>query len=187
MLGSFYVSHYTLTTYARKLKHKGAVQPEDRLPPMIVGAAVLPIGLFWFSWTSSPTITPWPQIFAGIPIGAGIQIITLQSLAYLIDIYSVNSASAISGVMIVRSLLGGLFPMIAIPLYTRLGVRRSQSAQLFLSMIADNCRSDGERALLAMSPQYSASHQSSSTLLVPISEQGADTVLEADLRAAAYA
>jgi DHA1 family multidrug resistance protein-like MFS transporter len=48
MLGSFYVSHYTLTTYSRKLKQKGIVQPEDRLPPMIVGAAILPVGLFWF-------------------------------------------------------------------------------------------------------------------------------------------
>jgi DHA1 family multidrug resistance protein-like MFS transporter len=130
MLGSFYVSHYTLTTYSRKLKQKGIVQPEDRLPPMIVGAAILPVGLFWFSWTSSPKITPWPQIMSGVPIGAGIQIITLQSLAYLIDIYSINSASAISGVMIVRSLLGGLLPMMAVPLYQKLGVRQPPAYRL---------------------------------------------------------
>jgi hypothetical protein len=132
MIGSFYVSHYTLTIYARKLKQNGKVQPEDRLPPMIVGAAVLPIGLFWFSLTSSPTINPWPQIISGVPIGAGIQIITLQSLAYLIDIYTINSASAISGVMIVRSLLGGLFPMMAIPLYTNLGASPNEPPIPFL-------------------------------------------------------
>lgn len=89
---------------------------------MIVGACLLPLGLFWFAWTSSPTLNPWPQIVAGVPIGAGIQVILLQSLAYLIDIYTVNSNSAISGTVMVRSLIGGIFPLIAIPMYNKLGV-----------------------------------------------------------------
>lgn len=45
---------------------------------MIVGAFMLPIGLFWFAWTSSPHITWVPQVLAGIPIGAGILMIFLQ-------------------------------------------------------------------------------------------------------------
>lgn len=122
VFGAVYVSRYTLTTYSRKFREQGKLVPEDRLPPMIVGAAVLPFGLFWFAWTSSPAITPWPQIVAGVPIGAGIQIITLQSLAYVLDIYSVDANSAVSGTVIVRSLLGGLFPLIAIPMYQNLGV-----------------------------------------------------------------
>lgn len=122
VFGAVYVSRYTLTTYSRKFREQGKLVPEDRLPPMIVGAAVLPFGLFWFAWTSSPAITPWPQIVAGVPIGAGIQIITLQSLAYVLDIYSVDANSAVSGTVIVRSLLGGLFPLIAIPMYQKLGV-----------------------------------------------------------------
>jgi len=89
---------------------------------MIVGAAVLPFGMFWFAWTSSPDMNPWPQIIAGIPIGAGIQIITLQNLAYVLDIYTVDANSAVSGTVIVRSLLAGLFPLIAIPMYGNLGV-----------------------------------------------------------------
>ena len=89
---------------------------------MIVGAAVLPVGLFWYAFTSSPMINPWPQIAAGVPIGAGIQIITLQSLAYVLDIYSVDANSAVSGTVIIRSLLGGLFPLVAIPMYSNLGV-----------------------------------------------------------------
>lgn len=122
IIGSVYVSRYTLTVYGRKFREQGKVVPEDRLPPMIVGAAVLPLGLFWFAGTSSPLITPWPQIVAGVPIGAGIQIITLQSLAYVLDIYSVDANSAVSGTVIVRSLLGGLFPLVAIPMYSKLGV-----------------------------------------------------------------
>lgn len=45
---------------------------------MIAGAFMLPIGLFWFAWTSSPHITWVPQVLAGIPIGAGILMIFLQ-------------------------------------------------------------------------------------------------------------
>lgn len=89
---------------------------------MIVGAISLVVGLFWFAWTSSPAISPWPQILAGIPIGIGVQVILLQSLAYLIDIYTTRAASAISGTMIVRSLIGGTFPLFAIRMYHKLGV-----------------------------------------------------------------
>ena len=36
---------------------------------MIIGAIILPIGLFWFARTSSTHI-PWvPQVVAGVPIG----------------------------------------------------------------------------------------------------------------------
>jgi hypothetical protein len=90
---------------------------------MIVGAASLPVGLFWFAWTSSPSMSSWPQILAGVPIGFGVQVILLQSLAYLIDIYTTKAASAISGTMIVRSLIGGTFPLFALQLYHGLGVR----------------------------------------------------------------
>jgi hypothetical protein len=89
---------------------------------MIVGACLLPVGLFWFAATSSPSINAWPQIIAGIPTGFGLQVILLQSLAYLIDIYTTNANSAIAGTVVVRSLLGGVFPLLAIPMYRQLGV-----------------------------------------------------------------
>jgi hypothetical protein len=119
------VSHYTLTTYAGKFSGGKRASPEDRLPPMILGAAVLPLGLLWFTATCSPhggQVLFWLQVCAGVPIGTGIQIITLQSLAYVLDIYTVSANSAISGTVVVRSLLGGLFPLIAVPMYQNLGV-----------------------------------------------------------------
>lgn len=62
------------------------ITPEDRLYPAIWGGILLPIGIFWFAWTSFDTINPWPQILAGIPIGAGIYLVFMQVLAYLIDV-----------------------------------------------------------------------------------------------------
>ncbi|KXX79163.1 hypothetical protein MMYC01_201861 [Madurella mycetomatis] len=122
ILGGFYASWFTLTTFKRKAASGSSLVPEDRLPPMIVGAVSLTVGLFWFAWTSSPALSPWPQILAGVPIGVGVQVILLQALAYLIDMYTTRAASAISGTMIVRSLIGGTFPLFAARIYYELGV-----------------------------------------------------------------
>lgn len=122
ILGSAYVVYYTLTALQKKFREDGHISPEARLPPMVVGACLLPVGLFWFAGSSSPQLNAWPQIIAGIPTGFGLQVILLQSLAYLIDIYTTNANSAIAGTVVVRSLLGGLFPLVAIPMYRHLGV-----------------------------------------------------------------
>lgn len=49
-MGTGLIAYSTRTTFTRSFKKHGKVIPEARLPPMIVGAAVLPIGLFWFGW-----------------------------------------------------------------------------------------------------------------------------------------
>ena len=121
-IGSAFVVCYTLTTIRQKLVKEGRVTPEDRLPPMIFGGCLLAIGLFWLAWTSAPTINPWPQMLAGVLVGIGVQVVLLQSLAYLVDIYTTNACSVISGTVIVRSLIGGGFPLLAIPIYQRFGV-----------------------------------------------------------------
>ena len=129
IIGSIYVACYTLTTIRQKVIKQGRVTPEDRLFPMIVGGILLTVGLFWFAWTSSPNISPWPQILAGVPVGIGFQVVLLQSLAYIVDIYTTNANSAISGTVIVRSLVGGCFPLFAIPMYQRFGVCLPPSSQ----------------------------------------------------------
>jgi len=49
LIGGTIIAIVTKTRFARKLKENGKVIPEERLPPMIVGAALLPCGLFWFA------------------------------------------------------------------------------------------------------------------------------------------
>jgi DHA1 family multidrug resistance protein-like MFS transporter len=88
--------------------HRGSVtnmipiRPEDRLGPMIWGAILFPVGVFWFAWTSYPSINPWPQILSGLPIGAGLQMIYLQGLAYMVDMYTTNANSGIAANAFVR-------------------------------------------------------------------------------------
>jgi hypothetical protein len=107
LLGCLVVTVATRLWYAPKVRN-GSVVPEDRLPPMIVAAFLLPIGLFWFGWTSNPSISWVPQAIAGAPIGMGILMIWMQGLNYLIDVYLIVANSAISANTLIRSAVSAL-------------------------------------------------------------------------------
>lgn len=66
-------------------KHNGMPPPEARLPPAIIGSVLLPIGLFWFAWTSDPSIHWIVPIIGSSFFGAGIVLVFLSILNYLID------------------------------------------------------------------------------------------------------
>ena len=120
-IGAAYVTYITKTRFAQALKKNGRVVPEERLFPMIAGGIILPIGLFWFAWTSSPNITWVPQVLAGIPIGTGIFMIFIQGINYIVDCYLMNANSAIAGNTVVRSLAGAGFPLFASQMFHKLG------------------------------------------------------------------
>lgn len=111
LIGCVIIATLTKTRFARKYHEAGKVIPEERLLPMIIGGALLPMGMFWFAWTSNPNITPWPQIISAAPIGAGIIMVFLQGLNYIIDVYKMNANSAISANTFFRSWVGAGFPM----------------------------------------------------------------------------
>ena len=133
IIGAIVVSWVTQTRFARKLKQQGRVVPEERLPPMILGSFMLPIGLFWFAWTSDKDITWVPQVISGVPIGMGIFMIFLQGLNYLIDVYLMFASSAMSANTIVRSLAGAAFPLFATEMYNAMGVKWATSLLGFLT------------------------------------------------------
>nr|KMM72067.1 vitamin B6 transporter bsu1 [Coccidioides posadasii RMSCC 3488] len=134
LAGCMFVVYFTRTRFARKTREAGSVVPEERLPPMIAAAFILPAGLFWFSWTSSPTISWIPQVISGIPTGFGIIVIFLQGLNYLTDIYMMFTNSAFAANTLVRSGFGAAFPLFAAQMFHKLGVRWAGSLLGFLTV-----------------------------------------------------
>lgn len=129
------ITYTSQTRYKRKMEENGGKPvPEERLVPMIFGSFLLPIGLFWFAWTSNPHITWVPQVLAGIPIGCGIIMIFLQGLSYLIDVYLMYANSALAANTLIRSLAGGGFPLFANQMYHNLGVPWATSLLAFLCL-----------------------------------------------------
>jgi len=134
VIGVAIIAWVSKTRFARKLQEHGHVVPEERLPNMIIGGALLPAGLFWFAWTSSPSITWVPQVLAGIPIGCGILLIFIEGLNYIIDVYLMYANSALAANTLLRCAAGAGFPMFATAMYVNLGVAWATSLLGFLTL-----------------------------------------------------
>ncbi|KAK0515009.1 hypothetical protein JMJ35_002388 [Cladonia borealis] len=134
-LGAATVIIHTRTRFANITRaNKGVVIPEQRLPLMIVGGCILPIGLFIFAWTSDPNI-PWiGMIIGSVPVGMGMFMVFVQCFNYLVDVYLNMANSAIGANTFVRSFFGAGFPLFGPAMYHRLGVAWATSLLGFLSI-----------------------------------------------------
>ncbi|KAL1844514.1 hypothetical protein VTK73DRAFT_2389 [Phialemonium thermophilum] len=112
----------------------GFAPPEARLPPAIVGSVALPIGLFWFAWTNSPSIHWMAPIAAGVPFGFGMVLVFLSIMNYLIDAYTIFAASVLAANSVLRSLCGAAFPLFTTYMYDDLGIHWASSIPAFLAL-----------------------------------------------------
>ena len=109
-VGMIMAVSYSLWDNKRYVKisheHDGFAPPEARLPPCMIGGICIPIGLFWFAWTNSPSIHWIASIAAGIPFGFGMVLVFLSIMNYLIDAYTIFAASVLAANSVLRSLFG---------------------------------------------------------------------------------
>lgn len=126
LLGGVVVLLHLRLRYAKIYSRDGKVPPEERLIPMMIGGIILPVGMFWFGWTSNPSMHWAPQVLAGIPVGFGIMTIFLQGLVYIIDTYAHLSNSAIAANVFLRSWVGAGFTMFSSSMYHKLGKLNSR-------------------------------------------------------------
>jgi multidrug resistance protein len=136
LLAITYVIVYDNKMYMKKVVASGVgyTTPEARLPMCIVGGIALPIGLFWFAWTNSPSL-PWAaSVVASIPFGFGMVLIFLSIMNYLIDSYTIFAASVLAGNGIIRSIFGAAFPLFTKQMYDSLGIHWASSIPAFLAV-----------------------------------------------------
>ncbi|CAD6564492.1 MAG: hypothetical protein ASARMPRED_004439 [Alectoria sarmentosa] len=103
-----------------KKRNDNVGRPEFRIPLMIPGSLLVPLGLFIYGW-SSQYHTHWigPNIGAAL-FAAGV-IIGFQCIqTYLVDSYTRFAASAIAAATVLRSLAGFGFPLFAPSMYDAL-------------------------------------------------------------------
>ncbi|CCM02862.1 uncharacterized protein FIBRA_04974 [Fibroporia radiculosa] len=99
----------------------GRAAPEQRLYAPMFGAICLPIGMFWFAWTSSPHIFWLSPILAGVPFGIGVALVLFGATQYLVDGYQIYAASALAATVVLRSVVAAVFPLIIPTMYKNLG------------------------------------------------------------------
>ncbi|OGM44073.1 MFS multidrug transporter [Aspergillus bombycis] len=113
------------------LDHQPRTAP---VPISCVAGPCLTISLFWLGWTANRNIHWIAPVLSGLLFGVGYQMIFISLLTYVTDAYKIYSASALAASVILRSIVGALFPLAADPLYSTLGVGWATSVLGFASL-----------------------------------------------------
>lgn len=122
--------------YLRRVaENDGKGVPEARMWMARLGAIFIPVSLFWFGWTSYSWIHWIVPIIGSAFFGAGIYIVILSILNYVVDSYQTYSASALAGVILVRNLVGAGFPLFATQMYKGLGYEWASSLLGFVAIV----------------------------------------------------
>ena len=101
--------------------HKGVGQPEYRLPLVIVGALTMPLTVILYGWSAAVHWPLWVMLMIVGWMGATLMLAFVPWFVYLADAYGVYSASANTGLIVTRCLMGTFMPLAAQPLIRRFG------------------------------------------------------------------
>ncbi|KAK5123537.1 hypothetical protein LTR85_002575 [Meristemomyces frigidus] len=121
--------------YARLVRNNGGVsEPEYRLPPTILGAAIVPISLFGFAWTTFPRVH-WivPIVFSGL-FGLGNILCFSGIFTFLVECYPLYAASALAANSFARSSFAAAFPLFGVQMYNRLGYQWASTVLAFIAL-----------------------------------------------------
>ncbi|OAA36873.1 Major facilitator superfamily domain, general substrate transporter [Metarhizium rileyi] len=110
------------------------VEPEARLGATMVSSIVLPVGLFLFAWTTYPSVHWIAPIIGALLFSCGLVLVFISQLSYLIDCYTVYSASVLAAGSMLRSLFGTAFPLFTTQMYENLGDQWASSIPAFLAL-----------------------------------------------------
>lgn len=106
-------------------RHFPVEAPESRLYFTCITATLLPIGLFIFGYTSSPEVHWISPAIAICLATMGIYSVYLATFNYLADVYHAYASSALAAQSCCRNVLGGIFPLVTLPLFENLGNARA--------------------------------------------------------------
>ncbi|KAM3451458.1 hypothetical protein MY3296_005274 [Beauveria thailandica] len=119
---------------ARRRPSVGAIKPEYRLPPLRLGAVLLPAGLFIYGWTAQYKVHWIVPIIGTAIMGVGNLVIFMSLQLYLVDTFTIYAASALAANSVVRSLLGAVLPLAGGPMYEKLGLGWGNSLLAFIAV-----------------------------------------------------
>lgn len=121
--------------YQSQIRRAGQSVPEARMIMGCFGCVLLPVGLFLTAWTCYPGKIHWIVPLLGPAIfGYGFFCVLFGILTYLTDSYGAFSASALGAAILIRNILGAVFPLFASYMYKGLGNHWATSLIGFLSI-----------------------------------------------------
>lgn len=126
-----------LDYYVRRVAARAgqsSIQPELRLPPVVLAGLLMPIGLFIFGWTAEARVHWIAPIIASGIIGFAFVATSISLKSYVIDAFGIYGVSALSAALMLRNLTGAFFPLAGPPLISNLGYGWGLSLLGFISL-----------------------------------------------------
>jgi multidrug resistance protein len=118
----------------KHMARKGEMKPEYRLPPLIPGSLLIPIGLFWYGWTAEKGVHWILPILGTMFVGLGLMATFMPINTYLVDAYTIHAASAMAASTVLRSLAGAFLPLAGPKMYAALGLGWGNSLLAFVAL-----------------------------------------------------
>jgi len=118
----------------KRMSAKGEMKPEYRLPPLIPGSFVIPIGLFLYGWSAEKHVFWIVPIIGTMFVGLGLLATFMPIQTYLVDAFTIHAASAIAANTVLRSLVGALLPLAGPKMYAALGLGWGNSLLAFIGI-----------------------------------------------------
>lgn len=136
MMGGLLAFGATSDRIANRLtaKNDGVRKPEFRLPAGMVGAAMIPIGLFWYGWSAEARVHYIMPIIGTGWVGAGLILTFMPISTYLVDTFTLYAASAMAANTVLRSLVGAFLPLAGPSMYRALGLGWGNSLLAFIAV-----------------------------------------------------
>ncbi|KAF2873400.1 major facilitator superfamily domain-containing protein [Massariosphaeria phaeospora] len=114
--------HLTDRIYAKlKARNNGIGKPEYRVPTMVIGTALVPIGLLWWGWSGAAKLHWIMPNIGCLLFTAGCYICSACITIYTIDTYTQYATSAVSTNLVTRSITATFFPLFAPYMFDKLG------------------------------------------------------------------
>ena len=101
--------------------NKGVGQPEYRLPLAVIGGFTLPLAIFSYGWITHFRL-PLVFLLASVGLmGFTFTLAFMPLMAFVVDATGLFSASAMTGLIVTRCLMGTFLPLTTAPLIGNLG------------------------------------------------------------------
>ncbi|PSN68210.1 MFS multidrug transporter-like protein [Corynespora cassiicola Philippines] len=123
--------------YARMKIYYGMEEglPEWRVPPMLLGGILCPIGLFIYGWTAHYEVHWIAPNIGCVILAIGLIIAFQCTQAYTVDAYTAKYAASAAAVgAFTRTMCGFSFPLFAPAMYEKLGLGWGNSLLAFLTL-----------------------------------------------------
>jgi hypothetical protein len=119
-----FVCNSTLDKIYINLRSRSATstgRPEYRLPITIIGGALIPLSVVAYGWIAQYKLPVGYLLFTVALLDFTLMLAMIPMSAYVVDAFGNYSASALTGVIVTRCLMGTFLPLTTAPLAEALG------------------------------------------------------------------